>query len=87
MKKLLIAAVLLLTGCTTTTREPFCTAYVKTYEQGFATHYKLNIRDARTSGYRFPKTQLKTKYGWWELYQFDLSYGDCKVKLQQAGYL
>ena len=88
MKKLLIAlaAVTMLSGCTPQP-EPFCTAYVQTYWGTGATHYTLTIRDVREVGYRFPKVQMRNKFGWWDLLQFDLKYGDCKFKLEQSGYL
>lgn len=86
MKKLIIPVVMLLTGCATNS-EPFCTAYVKTYELSAERHYELKIRDARKIDRRYPVVELKTKYGWWELGQFDLKYGNCAVKLKEAGYL
>ena len=88
MKKLLIAlaAVVMLSGCVSKP-ETFCTAYVKTFEATGTAHYSLAIRDVRVVGNRFPKVQLQTKFGWWELSQFDLAYGDCKFKLEQSSYL
>ncbi|BEU76668.1 hypothetical protein NGS8_1420 [Escherichia coli phage NG_S8] len=88
MKKLLaiVVAAVVLTGCVPAP-EPFCKAYVKSYGHVGEEHYALDIREARTVGYRFPKTQLRTKFGWWDLSQFDLKYGDCKFKLERSGHL
>lgn len=88
MKKILLslAVVLLLSGCAPAPK-PFCTAYVKTNWGWGPVHYALKIQKARMSGYRFPQVQLRTKYGWWALSQFDLKYGDCKFNLEKSGYL
>lgn len=89
MKKLLVIAITVLSiGCAQTQApKPFCKAYVKSYGPTGEEHYALDIRDVRNIGYRFPKTQLRTKFGWMDLYQFDLKYGDCKAKLEKSGYL
>ncbi|QXV85239.1 superinfection exclusion protein [Escherichia phage TrudiGerster] len=88
MKKLLIAlaTITLLSGCAPQPK-PFCTSYVKTSWAAGSGHYSLTIRDVREVGYRFPKVQMRTKFGWWDLSQFDLKYGDCKFNLEQSGYL
>ena len=88
MKKLLIAlaAVTMLSGCAPQPK-PVCTAYIKSQWATGEVHNQLEVREARTVGYRFPKVQMRTKHGWWDLSQFDLKYGDCKFNLEQSGYL
>lgn len=88
MKKLVItlATVILLSGCVPA-QKPFCTAFVKSYGAAGVEHYGLKIQKARIKGERFPVVQMRTKYGWWDITQFDLKYGDCKFKLEQSGYL
>lgn len=87
MKKLLVIIITVaLIGCAQTPK-PLCKAYVKSYWNAGEEHYTLDIRDMRSVGYKYPKTQLRTKFGWMDLSQFDLKYGDCKVKLEKFGYL
>lgn len=85
MKKLIIACVLILTGCANP--PPFCTAYVKSAGATGAEWYGLRVEKARIKQVRTHPVELRTKYGWWDVSQFDMKYGDCKVKLEESGYL
>lgn len=88
MKKFVIALVasVMLSGCAPAPK-PFCTGFVKSFGGAGEEHYGLKVQKVRIKGDRFPVVQLRTKFGWWDLSQFDLKYGDCKFKLEQSNYL
>ncbi|EAT0097359.1 hypothetical protein EK546_09535 [Salmonella enterica] len=87
MKKIVVLVAVLLTGCAYKQPAPFCTGFVKTMTATGEAHYGLRVEKARIKQVRTHPVELRTKFGWWDVSNFDLRYGDCKAKLEQYNFI